>query len=534
MKNLKSLTKIFWMAGLVWCLVSCEDFLTEDPKGQLSTDTYFTNEYDLKMALNSLYAVVADAMVANNCTGTNMLAGDDISTHPASNKQSLREFDQYNASGNNSWMATVWLKHWSVVKCANFLINNAAKTPGVSAEDIGYAVAQAAYWRAYAYFYLVRTWGPVPITLEEEINYDAPLHPEQEVYDLIVQDLKTAEGARINYTEKPYSMDGRNIAVCQAAAKATLAYVYMSMAGWPLNKGAEYYQLAADKAKEVIDGVENQTYNYSLLDEYKHVYSLAYNNNNPEVILAVYYNKDMTSNASAVADILLDMKQAGWGDTNGEVKFWKDFPEGPRKDASYIPQLYLMDDALHEWWYDTDPPSRSVVAPVFMKSVEGAQRGKEFDYTDPSVIPAYGEKSHQIIRLSEVYCWYAEALGRSGQTNDKAVELLNKVRSRADGAQTNLYPAGMAPTDLAEAAYNEHGWEIGGYYWGNIATRYWDMFRMNRVKDHFEYRKQNPMIEVAPGIFRNEKVTVTGTWDDSRMYTPYPSGDAIMNANLKR
>ena len=38
----------------------------------------------------------------------------------------------------------------------------------------------------------------------------------------------------------------------------------------------------------------------------------------------------------------------------------------------------------------------------------------------------------------------------------------------------------------AEAAYNEHGWEIAGYYWGNIATRAMDMFRMNRIKDHFE------------------------------------------------
>jgi hypothetical protein len=60
------------------------------------------------------------------------------------------------------------------------------------------------------------------------------------------------------------------------------------------------------------------------------------------------------------------------------------------------------------------------------------------------------------------------------------------------------------------------------------------MFRMYRIKDHFEYRKQNPMIEVTPGVFRNEKVTVTGTWDDNKMYIPYPYGNVILNPNLKR
>ena len=40
-------------------------------------------------------------------------------------------------------------------------------------------------WRAYSYFYLVTTWGRVPIMLKEEIDYNAPLKTEEEVYELI-------------------------------------------------------------------------------------------------------------------------------------------------------------------------------------------------------------------------------------------------------------------------------------------------------------------------------------------------------------
>jgi hypothetical protein len=143
-----------------------------------------------------------------------------------------------------------------------------------------------------------------------------------------------------------------------------------------------------------------------------------------------------------------------------------------------------------------------------------------------------GEKSHKTIRLSEVYCWYAEAVGRSGGNDPFAYEVLNRVRTRAG---LDVIPSGsLTPERLAETAYDEHGWEIAGYLWGSLAPRHHDMFRMFRVKDHFEFRKQNPEIEVAPGVFRKEKVDVTGTWNDAMMYAPYPAADAMLNPNLRR
>ena len=197
----------------------------------------------------------------------------------------------------------------------------------------------------------------------------------------------------------------------------------------------------------------------------------------------------------------------------------------------------FSDGKLYDWWYDTDPASREVVAPVFMKTAEGAVRGTEFDYTNPTVVNASGEKTFQLLRLSQVYCWYAEAVGRSKTGSiTEAVNLLNEVRNRANGsvvADRDIYKTTMSYDELAEAAYNEHGWEIAGYYWGNIATRARDMFRMNRIKDHFEYRKLNPEIEVAPGVFRKEAVSVSGTWNDSKMYLPRPFVDSSINPNLK-
>ena len=156
----------------------------------------------------------------------------------------------------------------------------------------------------------------------------------------------------------------------------------------------------------------------------------------------------------------------------------------------------------------------------------------DIDYTNPTVVNASGEKTFQLLRLSQVYCWYAEATGRAGEINEQAVKVLNEVRNRADGEETDKYTTDMSPDKLAEAAYDEHGWEMAGYYWGGIASRARDMFRMYRYKDHFESRKLNKPIEVAHDVFRKEAVAVTGTWDDSKMYVPYPYEDVILNPNL--
>ena len=542
MKTIYRALKSTGLVLLALWMVSCEDLLTEDPKGQLAVVNFFNSKGDLDQALNAMYSILANEMYANNAVGFDAVAGDDITTHPASNKQPIREVDTYNISNNNSWADELWNKRWRVVKAANFIIDNAGRTP-TSQEEIDIAIGQAYYWRAYSYFYFVMTWGKVPMVVKDEIDYNMPLASIPEVYDLIVSDLKKAETmVPVNYTKEPYARNGVNIAVGRAAVKATLSYVYMAMAGWPLNKGTEYYQLAAAKAKEVIDAAKKGTYYYKLLPDYKQVYSMEYNKNNPEVLLGVYYNLGIDALTNApLADFLADYAYGGggWGDTNGEIKFWYDFPKGSRKDASYFPKIILKNETkLRDWWEDPNPEApRVVVAPCFMKKVE-TTTGEEFDYTNPKIsMNQNGEKTHQIIRLAEVYCWYAEAVGRSKTGSiTEAVNLLNEVRNRANGsvvADRDIYKTTMSYDELAEAAYNEHGWEIAGYYWGNIATRARDMFRMNRIKDHFEYRKLNPEIEVAPGVFRKEAVPVSGTWNDSKMYLPRPFVDSSINPNLK-
>ena len=306
-------TTLKTLAFVALCgLAACSDFLEEDPKGQLNDRDFFASKEDLDASLNALYSVVAVSQSQNNYCGTNFLAGDDISTHPSSNKQPLREYDQYAVTDNNAWLSALWEQRYKVIKAANFIINNAGRTQGASQTDIDQAIAQAHYWRAYSYFYLVTTWGEVPIVLEDEIDFNKPLSSVEDIYQLILSDLAVAEadnGCPVMYTSAPYLQNGVNVAVSQGAVKATLAYVYLCMAGWPLNLGAEYYQMAADKAEEVIDAADAGTYYYRLLPDYADVYSMTYNRNNPEVILGIYYNRDRNTSATPQANVQQNIEQ---------------------------------------------------------------------------------------------------------------------------------------------------------------------------------------------------------------------------------
>ena len=124
-ENMKTKSDTFYLLLLIlvgWGMASCESFLSEDPKGQLATENFFTNQSDLEASLNALYRVVADTQHANHYNGTNFLVGDDISTHPASNKQPLREHDQFAVSDNNAWMPYLWEQRYRIFRFFAFQI----------------------------------------------------------------------------------------------------------------------------------------------------------------------------------------------------------------------------------------------------------------------------------------------------------------------------------------------------------------------------------------------------------------------------
>lgn len=559
--NKKILFGCLFAASVLTTTTSCSDFLDEDPKGQMSEANVFKSQADLDASIHTIYEKLNQTQSWTNPMYPQW-QGDDMTANPSSNKQAVAALDVFSSDGENKGVKDAWSQHFALIKACNWVIENASKTP-TSQEEINIALGNAHFWRAYAYFYMVRIFGPLPmvVTTDPSATNVAPSSVE-EIYNLIVEDLKKAEGwLPTSYSQAPRNHDGVDAWVTKQATQATLSAVYMAMAGYPLNKGKEYYALAAAKAKEVIDA--NGTYGFYNDPVWNHVYSMGHNYNK-ETILGIdnNWNSGSWDHDSELTSCCRfeGLGDGGWGDAWGEIAFWKRYPEGPRKDAVYAPKITFQDGAtitkVCNWW-DLDAEGKPVVEAyhpmfaIYTVNCDGDNLAKEkfapYNYLEPNYTNMTNGRRHRLIRYAEVLLWYAESAARSGGDLAKAKEYLREVRKRAvndvenvtlsDGTKVAI--ANMTADQLAEACYIEHGWEVAGQ-WTQMVTRRADEFRMNELKKNFDYRVANKPIVVAvengKEYTAKESVPVVkSTWTgDESIYLPYPTTEVEKNPNLKR
>lgn len=569
MKTKKLLYTGCFMAASMLSLTSCGDFLDEDPKGQLNPETFYTIEDDYTAGVNTLYDKVNQTQSWTNPMYPQW-QGDDITANPGSNKQACAALDAFDSDGANKGVTEAWTQHYAVIKTANLIIEGSEKFPGDKAK-IATALGNAHFWRAYSYYYLVRVFGKLPIITKTNIEqFDAQPSEIEKVYELIVQDLKDAiNELPTGYDKEPARLFGVDVWATKQAAQSTLAAVYMSMAGYPLNKGTEYYKLAAELAKDVI--TNNGTYGFILNPDWKDVYSMG-NNYNMETVLGInndakgWWDHDSQLSSCCRFEGLGD---GGWGDAWGEIAFWKRYPEGPRKNAIYAPKVTFQETITEKigneevkkdkiskavYWWELDNNGKPVVDayhPMFtIFTVNADEKGnmlkQPYDYMGINYKGMVNDRRHNLIRYSEVLLWYAESAARAGLSDlTEAKKCLKLVRSRAVtdaenvtlGDGTTVKIDNMSATQLAEACYIEHGWEVAGN-WVSMVTRRSDELRMDELKKNFEYRVANAPIVVAKEggkeYTAKESVTVKGTWSEDRIYCPYPTTDGEKNPNLNR
>lgn len=569
MKTKKLLYTGCFMAASMLSLTSCGDFLDEDPKGQLNPETFYTIEDDYTAGVNTLYDKVNQTQSWTNPMYPQW-QGDDITANPGSNKQACAALDAFDSDGANKGVTEAWTQHYAVIKTANLIIEGSEKFPGDKAK-IATALGNAHFWRAYSYYYLVRVFGKLPIITKTNIEqFDAQPSEIEKVYELIVQDLKDAiNELPTGYDKEPARLFGVDVWATKQAAQSTLAAVYMSMAGYPLNKGTEYYKHAAELAKDVI--TNNGTYGFILNPDWKDVYSMG-NNYNMETVLGInndakgWWDHDSQLSSCCRFEGLGD---GGWGDAWGEIAFWKRYPEGPRKNAIYAPKVTFQETITEKigdkevkkdkiskavYWWELDNNGKPVVDayhPMFtIFTVNADEKGnmlkQPYDYMGINYKGMVNDRRHNLIRYSEVLLWYAESVARAGLSDlTEAKKCLKQVRSRAVadvenvtlGDGTTVKIDNMSAAQLAEACCIEHGWEVAGN-WVSMVTRRSDELRMDELKKNFEYRVANAPIVVAKEggkeYTAKESVTVKGTWSEDRIYCPYPTTDGEKNPNLKR
>ncbi|MEM9338288.1 MAG: RagB/SusD family nutrient uptake outer membrane protein [Bacteroidota bacterium] len=513
--------KLFCLSLVVIGMMGCVE---EDPLEVNLAPGAFSDLVDLEIGVNGVYSKL-NAAASWSDFYIHAWAGDDMTTHPASNKVSFREFDQLNVTDINPRTNDNWNRIYGTIFAANSAIQNFnASSIAGSQDEQNRLIGEVYFIRALCYSHLLRVHERVALLTEPVIDYNIQLSSREEVMLQIERDLQEAE------SKLPAVQSGFMDAVRpnSGSAKALLARLYLDWAGFPLNDQSKY-ALAAAKAKEVIDNAGS--HGFGLMNKLEDLWSVFNRTVSESVFTIVFSDTDGTALVNRKYGIsgmvggrtpLMDGGETslnGWDEILAEVRFFEDFPEGARKEATYRTEL--------DWSKHPDPERRT---PMFQKVA-----GKANDELAPNQWQTV--RGDFYMRYAEVLLIYAEATGRAGGNDAEAWEALNKVRRRAaglpweaavtapvnqqdaDGNEDATLPQYQDVTsgDLAELTFEERKWELAGEW-----LRWSDLVRMDRVADALSNRA--PRVSTNPdGQLLPEQNPIIGPMTNDNYFVPIPS-----------
>jgi hypothetical protein len=276
---MKNIINIFLLT-LGLSIMGCSD-LVEEPVGLLSPDGFFQSTSDIQTAVDgALTHAINEEIWGRKLSIALMLRSDMVDLRTTETRRV--EMNEHTISGDNEMVYDPWKRIWLGISAANNAIAGAEDVL-VDDEIKNPVTAQAYFVRAFYYFHLVRLFGNIPYFNEpisdSEAALSVSLTSESDVYANIISDLEFAE------TWLPETVDSR-AQPSKAAAKSYLALVYLTMAG--NDSGSEYWQMAFDKAEEVIDNAG--IYDLELDDDYQTLFNANKIDASNEPIFALDYN----------------------------------------------------------------------------------------------------------------------------------------------------------------------------------------------------------------------------------------------------
>lgn len=416
-------SRLFLFGALVAGFVGCSSFLEEQDPSNLTPESFYTIPDHAEAALAAVYAdtrfIGGDGGIFSS-TWQLLEAPTGTSTTETAQNSDLNNLYGLIYDGRTQHVINWWNGLYRVIAQANLVIEKVPAITPMDAAQKTRVLGEARFLRAWSYFYLVRLWGNVPLIVLPQTASSENFRPapatQEEVYALILEDLKAAETAGLPWM----TTSGR---ASLAATKSMLAKVYLTMAGFPLSKGATHYQMAADKAKEVVDYGNSNPSVLNLFPTYTAIHD-ENNDNKIEHIFMLQYNVIVAGNP--MNNMFPNFKPvtfagpSGTGSTVPTEDFYKSYEPGDLRAVDQVGYFYTT------YYRNGSGAKFDLGAPYIFKHFNQLALGSK---------DKPGNKSNNLnmplIRFAEVLLTYAEAQNEVGGPNSLAVESLKRIRDRA-------------------------------------------------------------------------------------------------------
>lgn len=489
MKYIDSCLRKMLAAAVLFAVTGCIS-LDEDIDAQPTSDKFFDETEDYYNFLMSGYTSMIQLYGSDElyCLGA---AAEDI--YVPIDRWKGFEYADINSVGNPDELTNnPWNLSYKTIGICNTMLQ-IVRDSDLSPAELAPIVGEAKFLRALAYFNMTRWFKEVPLITEDNMT-EAATHPDTPVADIyaqIVSDLTAAEGSL------PDGRGGEDFfRPTSWAAKALLSKVYLTMAGYPLNR-TEYYALARDKAWEVISPEK-----FDLEPVYFDLWLWNNRKTNKEFIFTFFADwrrGDQTYVNCAIRP--WEGGEGGWGDWSGDKRFLEEFPEGDGSRVKGTFYLTLIDGTP---WYQTADNQ------PFVGKLRDAGENSG-GYAGPWSYPnGNADGFFSVIRFSEVLLIYAEAANLAeGKPSTEAYEAVNRVRRRAGLGDLE----GLNQAAFDKAVLDERKWELTfeNHRWFDICRRQLlpevigRYYPERQVDDHnYWMPKPHDQFGIMTGIKQNE------------------------------
>ena len=575
--KLKNIYKGMMVGVLALGLSSCQDFLNRPAEDNYNTSNFYLNDEQCVQGVNYLYnSPWYDFQRAF------INVGEIMSGNIYANGTETKSYHELTTNSTDKHLVNMSYSLWAVNGHANTVIQNIVRSEGPSQEVKNQCIGEALTLKALAYFFMVRSFGEVPIihdnfeVLSSGKYNEAKKATKANIYEYIIVNL---EKAMELLPKKTSGWDGR---IDYYAAEGLLAKTYLTKAGVTGTLNNDDLVKAAQYAKDVIDNSGR-----TLTPKFSDIFRLApatYNQTGEPMISWLWaagrdpWTQQNTLQSDLMGEGFSETGDlwGGWGGPSYDLMmaFGVDPLVDPRerasseKDTRRKSTIMMAGDEYEYFWRDKGgfdllryiyDDEYGKGGPDQFQGPCGGQNCKHLygniaDHeAETGLTPGnmcYQLPTH-ILRLGDVYLVYAEASLLSGNKTD-ALAYVNKIRERAG--------ADLLSSVTIQDVWKERRLELAGEgdYWYDFVRR--SYYAMDEAIAELKAQKRNEVYSydaVCSDYFEGAEVGKDGKMDYSAcewtidpsvtlyndttpapnvtasVFTlPFPQEDVVFNPNL--
>lgn len=385
--------------SIITLCVSCSKELNLDPISDIGSGEFYQNANEINLAVIGIYNSMQN-MLDKEFVVTE-LRSDNTYMSPRNSETAnvpYRQVDRFVLTSQNVFVEDYWRACYRTISLANNVITQIDVVD--DPELANKYEAEARFFRAHAYFNLVRLWGGVfivdrPISGNEAKDIDRS--SIQDVYDFLIADLEFASD------NLPNTATGQELGrLTKWAAKTELGKAYLTLGG------SSNLTSAQTVLNEVV-----YTSPFNYLPSYAQVFDIG-NEYNNEILFAVRYQTGSVGLGAPFANYFSPIQSdnyvvMGSGDELNvpATSMSNAYPFGDeRKNVSMADSWVGFQGQVNEFRYVKKYNSAFV-------TVDDA--GNDWP----------------VIRFTDAMLLLAEAINESSGPTSEAIDLLNLVHERA-------------------------------------------------------------------------------------------------------